>query len=227
RQQLREQVGRGDLLHGRAVPLDPAAVVLELRLEPLQVLRPLVERRAGLVQLRGQGRDLRVLTLVLDLALEDLLAFLLGFGHVPGRIRRGARLVDGHLSGGLRRSVIGLCGIGGDIGLLFVARRLLRHAAPSFGFCSSSTISASTTSSSPSAFACSPPSAPPASAPPASPCAPCASAYMAWPSFWLVAATFSLASRIAAVSSPLSFSWRSSRALSTSVLISPGTFSSL
>ena len=54
-----------------------------------------------------------------------------------------------------------------------------------------------------------------------------ASAYIAWPSFWLTAATFSVAVRISAVSSPLSVSFSSATAVSTSVLTSPGTLSSL
>src|SRR5690606_34459338 len=143
----------------------------------------------------------------------------------PGRGRR--LLLRGGGGGGLRLGVLGSGAAGGDVGLLRLlrllgllllveARVLLRHAAPSFR--SSSTISASTTSS--SALV----SPAPAEAPPAA-CAPWASAYMAWPSFWETAATFSVAVRISAVSSPLSFSFSSVTAASTSVLISPGTLS--
>jgi hypothetical protein len=50
---------------------------------------------------------------------------------------------------------------------------------------------------------------------------------MAWPSFCETAATFSVAVRISAVSSPLSAAFSSSTDASTSVLMSPGTLSSL
>src|SRR5690606_12241953 len=145
-------------------------------------------------------------------------------GRVLTRVPDLGRPLLGGGSGGGRR--LGVVGRGGNVGLLRLlllveARSLFRHAAPSLR--SSSTISASTTSSSALASPASGPA--PAEAPAA--CAPWASAYMAWPSFWETAATFSVAVRISAVSSPLSFSFSSATADSTSVLISPGTLSAL
>src|SRR5690606_19366608 len=196
-QQFAEDVGDRRLLHGAPVPLHAATVVLVLGLEALEVGGALVERGPRLVQLGHQGR---VLTRVPDL---------------------GRPLLGGGSGGGRR---LGVVGRGGNVGLLRLlllveARSLFRHAAPSLR--SSSTISASTTSSSALASPASGPA--PAEAPAA--CAPWASAYMAWPSFWETAATFSVAVRISAVSSPLSFSFSSATADSTSVLISPGTLS--
>ena len=55
-QELGQEVRDGDLLDRDPVPLDPAAVVLVLGLEPLEVRRALVERGADLVQLGRRGR---------------------------------------------------------------------------------------------------------------------------------------------------------------------------